>query len=159
MEKSSTQKNILDVIYTNDRESNSMNLESLNLDLSSRQDGEDVYISTAKFLEFIKNAEIKVPYETTFSFDKYIKQLKSKYQANEDNGQKTILSLLETSEANLYRRDVLRCTMSKAAFDRVITNPSHHQPDAFRKFCSAVRGRKYFRDQVRKTLKPTYDEQ
>ena len=57
MEKSLTQKNILEVSHANSKESTSEKLESLQLDISSIKDGEDIYISTAKFLDFIKNEE------------------------------------------------------------------------------------------------------
>ncbi|MFT6336744.1 MAG: hypothetical protein ACJATI_003505 [Halioglobus sp.] len=117
MEKSLTPNNILQVSHTKSKESTTMKMETLELDRSALKDGEDLYISTANFLEIIKSEEMILPYETSFSFDKYIKQLRSNYQDNEGIGQKTILSLLETSEANLCQDNIGDCSMmqSKAA--------------------------------------------
>jgi hypothetical protein len=57
-----------------------------------------------------------------------------------------------TSESDSVIRDVLLCTMSKTAFDRVISESPVDQ-DAFSSFCKKVRSRRYFRDKLRKTLK------
>ena len=105
MEKSSTQ-------YMNIKSQKLGNTEAFEI-----IDGEELYISTAKFLNIVNNADLSLPYETSFSFEKYISQLKSSYQESVDNGRNTILSLLEDSEAQLCQDNIGDCSMmqSKAA--------------------------------------------
>lgn len=117
MEKSSTHNNIMDSTSTLIHENTNIKLDIPSLDISGEAINNDVYISMTKIMEAFSQNDIEIPYETSFSFDKYISQLKSNYEDSDDNGQKTILSLLESSEANLCQDNIGDCSMmqSKAA--------------------------------------------
>lgn len=120
MEKSLTQKKGLEAVSLSNQENTSINFESKMLEIGELKDGEDVYISTAKFLEFVSKGDLTLPYETSFSFDKYISQLRLNYQASEDNGQKTILGLLEYSEANLCQDNIGDCSMMQSKASQML---------------------------------------
>ncbi len=94
-----------------------IDLPTVDFDFSALIDGEDLYIPTEIFVDTIAKNDKLLPYETYFSFNKYIAQLRSYHKENNYDHQNSILKLLEDSEANLCQDNVDHCQImqSKAA--------------------------------------------